>query len=179
MHGNGEKLRKKRISYGNTGISYGLAWLSGFNPYAALLALAVAARVSNTFPINPDLAFLTHNGFIFLLIALVILDFFAEKIPFVDQLWNAIHTIIRPLAAMVIMHALHYSPSPLEHVALLVSACLISIMAHSTKWALRLMATMGCAAPLISAAENIGTVIIIFLSFTNPVAMLTFVAIFT
>ncbi|HET8847108.1 MAG TPA: DUF4126 domain-containing protein [Ktedonobacteraceae bacterium] len=161
------------------GIQYGLVWLSGFNSYAVLLALVIDARFIHRLPVNLDSSFLKDsNGVLFLLIGLVALDFFAEKIPFVDQLWNILHTIMRPLTGMFIMHLTHTSFSPFEHIALLVSAGVIAAMAHSAKLVLRLLAVIGCASPLISIAENLVTVMIIVLAFVNPLILLILAAMY-
>jgi hypothetical protein len=62
-----------------------------------MLAFAVASRWFHLFGVNPNFAFITHNWAIALLALLTIVDFVADKIPFVDHVWNAVHKVVRPV----------------------------------------------------------------------------------
>lgn len=75
-------------------LTMGVAWASGVNLYAAILTLGVLGATGNmTLP--PDLQILTHplvigaSGFMFFV------EFFADKMPGVDNGWDAVHTFIR------------------------------------------------------------------------------------
>ncbi|MFZ7124921.1 MAG: DUF4126 domain-containing protein [Desulfobacterales bacterium] len=75
-------------------LTMGAAWASGINLYAAIMTLGMLGATGNmTLP--PDLQILAHplvitaSGFMFLM------EFFADKIPGVDNGWDALHTFIR------------------------------------------------------------------------------------
>ncbi len=89
----------------NYGTPFGLAFASGINAYLPLLAYSVSVRWLHLYKINPHLAFLTQNWCIALLVVLTILDFVADKIPLVDHVWDAIHTVIRPIAGALVAAA--------------------------------------------------------------------------
>jgi Domain of unknown function (DUF4126) len=103
------------------GTPFGLAFASGLNAYLPLLAFSISVRWLHLYKVNPNMAFITQNWFIAALVILTILDFVADKIPLIDHVWDAIHTIVRPIAGAVVAYASsQYLPgSSLPHVNLL------------------------------------------------------------
>ena len=87
------------------GTPFGLAFASGLNAYLPLLAYSISVRWLHLYKVNPNLAFLTQNWCIVALIILTILDFVADKIPLIDHAWDAIHTLIRPIAGALVAAA--------------------------------------------------------------------------
>src|SRR5260221_9258129 len=84
------------------GTPFGLAFASGLNAYLPLLAFAVSVRWLPLYKVNPSFSFITQTWFIVALAILTILDFVADKIPLIDHAWNAIHTVVRPLAGALV-----------------------------------------------------------------------------
>ena len=84
------------------GTPFGLAFASGLNAYLPLLAFAVSVRWLHLYKVNPSFSFITQTCFIVALAILTILDFVADKIPLIDHAWNAIHTVVRPLAGALV-----------------------------------------------------------------------------
>lgn len=89
----------------NYGTPFGLAFASGLNAYLPMLAYSISVRWLHLYKVNPHLAFLTQNWCIALLVVLTILDFVADKIPLIDHAWDAIHTVIRPVAGAFVAAA--------------------------------------------------------------------------
>src|SRR5579863_6010165 len=87
------------------GTPFGLAFASGLNAYLPLLAFSISVRWLHLYKVNPNMAFITQNWFIAALVILTILDFVADKIPLIDHVWDAIHTVVRPLAGAVVAAA--------------------------------------------------------------------------
>ena len=82
-------------------LAAGLAWGSGIRLYAVLFLAGLMARLGYV-ELPPGLALLTHpavlgaSGFMFCI------EFFADKVPGVDTLWDAAHTFIRiPAGALL------------------------------------------------------------------------------
>jgi hypothetical protein len=96
------------------GTPFGLAFASGLNAYLPLLAYSISVRWLHLYKVNPNLAFLTQNWWIAALVILTILDFVADKIPLIDHAWDAIHTVIRPIAGALVAAAAssHYLSGP-------------------------------------------------------------------
>ena len=70
----------------------------GINLYLVALMLGVAGRLGWTD--IPEV--LTRLDVMIVAGVLFVVEFFADKIPYVDNVWDAIHTVIRPLEAAAI-----------------------------------------------------------------------------
>ena len=87
------------------GSAMGLGFVSGLNLYATVLTLGLGIRL-HLIILNPEFFKLEILGSWYVLVAagiLFLLETFADKIPWVDSLWDAVHTVIRTpqLGAMV------------------------------------------------------------------------------
>ncbi len=87
------------------GTPLGLAFASGINAYLPLLSFAISARFLHLYKANPDFAFITQDWFIIALVILTLIDFVADKFPVIDHTWDAIHTMIRPIAGALVAAA--------------------------------------------------------------------------
>ena len=87
------------------GTPLGLALASGINAYLPLLSFAIAARFFHLGKVNPQFAFITQNWFITALVILTLIDFVADKFPVIDHAWDAMHTVIRPIAGALVAAA--------------------------------------------------------------------------
>ncbi len=87
------------------GTPLGLAFASGINAYLPLLAFATSARFLHLYRLNPNFAFITSDWFMIALVMLTIADLVLDKIPVIDHTWDAVHTLIRPLAGALVVAA--------------------------------------------------------------------------
>jgi hypothetical protein len=87
------------------GTPLGLAFASGINAYLPLLAFATSARFLHLYRLNPNFAFITSDWFMLALIVLTIADLVLDKFPVIDHIWDAVHTLIRPLAGALVVAA--------------------------------------------------------------------------
>src|SRR5256886_5645142 len=83
------------------GLAMGAGFSSGLNLYATVATLGILQRFG-VIHLPPQLAVVAHPIALGAAIALYILEFFADKIPFLDTIWDTIHTFIRPPAAAII-----------------------------------------------------------------------------
>ncbi len=82
-------------------LTMGVAWASGINLYAAILVLGIMGSTGNI-ALPPDLMVLTDPLIIIAAGVMYIVEFFADKIPGVDNGWDTVHTFIRiPLGALL------------------------------------------------------------------------------
>jgi hypothetical protein len=86
----------------------GLGWASGVRLYAVLFFLGVLHH-AGVLELPPDLELLAHPAVMVVSGLLFITEFFADKIPGFDSLWDAVHTFIRIpggalLAAAAVAH---------------------------------------------------------------------------
>jgi hypothetical protein len=119
-------------------LTMGVAWASGINLYAAILVLGIMGSTGNiTLP--PDLIILTDPLIITAAGVMYIVEFFADKIPGVDNGWDTVHTFIRiPLGALLAAAAVgEVRPSAIIAIALLGGGMAAST--HATKAGTRVL----------------------------------------
>lgn len=105
-----------------------LAWASGLRLYLVVFALGVLARFGFFTPPG-DLAWLAHPWITGVAGLLMFLEFFADKIPGVDTLWDAIHTFIRvPAGATLAAAAIGFD----HHTAAIVTGLVGGALASGT-----------------------------------------------
>ena len=82
-------------------VGLGASWASGLNPYATVLVLGGAQRLGLT-TLPADLAVVSSPWVMSAAALLFALNFFADKIPFVDSINDALHTFVRiPAGALL------------------------------------------------------------------------------
>jgi len=82
-------------------LALGAGFSSGLNLYATVATLGLLQRFGMVH--LPDkLAILSHPIVLGFAIGLYILEFLADKVPFLDMVWDFLHTFIRPPAAAVL-----------------------------------------------------------------------------
>ena len=117
-----------------------IGFAAGLNLYATVAVLGLLARFGHL-PLPAELQLLAAWPVIVAASALFAVEFFADKIPAFDLVWNALHTFIRvPVAGLLAYRATsHLSP---EHqlLATLLGAT-IALIAHSGKTAARVAVT--------------------------------------
>jgi Domain of unknown function (DUF4126) len=161
-------------------LAMGTAWTSGINLYATVAALGIASR-AEMIQLPPDLQVLGHPAVIAIACIMYFIEFFADKVPYVDSGWDALHTFIRvPAGAILAARSLGDMNPALELVAVLAGGS-IALAAHGTKAATRL-AINASPEPFsnwaASITEDISVFGSIWLMFNHPVIMLILVLVF-
>lgn len=113
-----------------------ISFSAGLNVYATVATLGLLGRFG-TLQLPPSLHLLQDWTIIILAVALFLLELFADKIPYFDLLWNALHTFIRiPVAALLAYGASHQL-SPEWQILSVAAATGVSLAAHAGKTAIR------------------------------------------
>jgi hypothetical protein len=123
------------------GIALGLASLAGLNLYLTVFATGLAIQQGwvTLSPQYQQLDILAHPAIIAISGVLYVLQFFADKVPWVDSLWDAIHTVIRPVGgALLAVRALGSTDPTVEIIAALLLGT-VSLTVHSMKAGTRLL----------------------------------------
>ena len=119
-------------------LSMGVAWASGLNLYAAILVLGLLGATGNMS--LPETLQVLQNPLVIGTSALMYaVEFFADKLPGVDNAWDTLHTFIRiPAGAILAASAVAEVEPSLSLAAALVGGTLTA-GAHLTKAGTRLL----------------------------------------
>jgi len=122
------------------GVALGLAALAGINLYLTVFAtgLAIHFHWITLAPQYQSLEVLGNPWIISIAGVLYLLEFFADKIPWVDSIWDAVHTVIRPIGGALLAIQVLGHPSPAFTVIVALLAGGTSLIAHTAKAATRL-----------------------------------------
>jgi hypothetical protein len=154
------------------GRTLGFSFAAGVDLYATVAILGLAGRFGWV-QLPPQYQVFDNNWIIGIAIALYVLEFIADKIPWVDSAWDAMHTVIRPLGGALIAVATlgHASPALQTVVGLLGGA--LAASSHFTKAGARVMAN---ASPepfsnwILSFTEDAFVIGLGFLALRYPLA---------
>lgn len=157
----------------------GIAFASGVNLYATIAVLGVGVRLGWITGLPPTLHGLQSSWVVAAAAVLYLIEFVADKIPHIDPVWDAIHTIIRPAAAALLaVGALAELPWTLR-LAGAAGAGAVALTAHGAKAGLRMTlhtAPTRKAAGLVSLAEDAVAVLLVLLALLWPIGALAFAA---
>jgi hypothetical protein len=127
-----------------------ISFAAGLNVYATLATLGLLAH-AGLLPLPPALHLLTNWWVIGASAVLFLVEFFADKVPAFDLIWNALHTFIRvPVAALLAYGATSQLSPEKQLIATLLGGA-IALAAHGGKTAIRAAVT-----PSPEPLSNIG-----------------------
>lgn len=114
------------------GLALGTGFSSGLNLYATVATLGLLERFG-VIHLPPSLQGLSHPWVLAIAVILYVLEFFADKIPYVDTVWDAVHTFIRPpAAALLAFGAAGAAPAEWRWGAALLAGG-VALTSHGTK----------------------------------------------
>lgn len=153
------------------GFLLGASFASGLNLYATVAALGLMQRYG-VIQLPPSLDILAHPIVLGVAITLYVVEFVADKIPYVDSVWDVIHTFIRPPAAGVLAYAAMAGVPDHWRVTAALLAGSVALTSHGTKASTRAAAN---ASPepvsnwVLSLTEDGVAVFLTWLATTHPV----------
>ena len=137
-----------------TGLAMRLSWIDLPEKLAALDVLA-----------NPWVLVLSGAAALF--------EFFADKIAFIDTLWDGINTAIRPLGGALLALAIVDPGDPVWQVAAFILGGGAAFLSHSGKAATRALVNTSpepVSNMVVSTGEDIATAGLLALAIANPIA---------
>ena len=163
--------------------AFGLSASAGLNAYIPLLVVAVLARYTGLIELSSPWDVLASPWSILLLIVLLGIEFFADKIPAVNHINDAIQTFVRPTAGAIVFAASAGVVSELHPVLALALGLLLSGGVHAVKAAAvrpAVTATTGGAGNVpVSILEDVISAGISILAVVVPVIFAALVILFT
>jgi hypothetical protein len=83
------------------GRTLGFSFAAGINLYATVAVLGLASRYEWV-ALPPQFKAFDNDIVIGAALVMYVIEFFADKVPIVDTIWDAVHTVIRPIGGAVI-----------------------------------------------------------------------------
>jgi hypothetical protein len=162
------------------GLALGTAWTSGINLYATVAALGLLQHYKLA-QLPGGLHVLDNPLIIGVALFLYAVEFFADKIPYVDTVWDAVHTFIRVPAGAVIAATATSDINPSVQVVAMLLGGGLALSTHGTKATLRAGANLS-PEPLtnwsLSLLEDVVAIGAVALAAFSPVAILSVIFVF-
>ncbi|HVF49421.1 MAG TPA: DUF4126 domain-containing protein [Pyrinomonadaceae bacterium] len=163
------------------GLGLGAAWTSGINLYATVAALGLLQHYGLVGRLPGGLDALDNWWIIGVALALYVVEFVADKVPYVDTAWDTVHTFIRvPAGAIIALSATADLDPSVRIIALLLGGGL-ALSTHGTKATLRATANVSpepFSNIALSLVEDVFAVGGIVLAVLHPLAILAVIFIF-
>jgi len=119
----------------------GTGFSSGLNLYATVATLGLLQRFG-VIHLPEKLQVLSHPMVLGVALGLYLVEFLADKVPYVDSVWQAVHTFIRPPAAALLAFSVTAAATePWRWVAALLAGG-IALTSHGTKASARAAVNM-------------------------------------
>lgn len=166
--------------FSTLGLGMGAAWLSGVNVYATVVTLGLLQRFQLV-RLPGELDFLSHTWVIGVAATLYLVEFVADKIPWVDSAWDAIHTFIRVPAGAVMAAGAFADFDPAVRAAALLAGGGLALGSHGAKASARLAANSSpepFSNIFLSVIEDVLTVGLAILAAFHPAVILAIIAVF-
>ena len=157
------------------GVATSVSLLAGWRLYLYLFATGLAMRTGwIDLPQHLDGLAVLANPWVLGIAGLgLVAEFFADKIAWVDSLWDGVHTLIRPVGGALLAMAIVDPADPAWQVASLLLGGGAALLAHGAKAGTR-AAVNASPEPFsnvaVSTGEDIATGGLVFLALANPVA---------
>src|SRR5437762_8709287 len=138
-------------------VALGLAALAGVNLYLTVFATGLAIHF-HWITLAPDyqsLDVLGNPWVITIAGVLYFLEFLADKIPWVDSIWDVVHTIIRPIGGALLATQVLGHSSPTLDVIVVLLAGTTALATHTAKATTRLLSNTS-PEPFSNIALSVG-----------------------
>lgn len=161
------------------GRTLGFSFAAGVNLYATVAILGLASRYGWV-SLPPQFQAFNNDIVIGVAVVMYLIEFFADKIPYVDSLWDVIHTAIRPVGGALIAVTTLGEASPTVEGLVALLGGTVAAGSHLTKTSTRAAAN---ASPepfsnwFLSIGEDLFVVGLGFLALKYPVAALVVAAV--
>lgn len=166
-------------------LALGTAWTSGINLYATVSVLGLLQKFGAA-KLPGGLDVLDNWWIIGVAAGLYLIEFFADKIPYVDSVWDVVHTFIRVPAGVIVAYAATNQMDASIYVPAALVGGGLAFASHGSKAAARVGANLS-PEPVsnwtLSLIEDViafgGVLLAVFAPFVIALVLLIFVLLFT
>jgi hypothetical protein len=156
------------------GRTLGFSFAAGINLYATIAILGLASRYGWV-ALPADYQVFDNNWIIGTALVLYVVEFFADKIPWLDSAWDVVHTAVRPLGGAFIAVTTLGDASPAAKVLAGLLGGTVAASSHFTKAGTRVVAN---SSPepfsnwFLSLGEDAFVVTLAYLALQHPLVAL-------
>jgi len=152
-------------------VAVAASFAAGLNVYATVATLGLLSHV-HAFQLPPALHMLGSWPVIIVCAVLFLLEFFADKIPVFDLLWNALNTFVKVPVATLLSYGAAQHLSPGLQVAVAALGGVIALASHGSKIAVRTAVTPSpepFSNIALSLAEDVTAISLTWFATRHPV----------
>jgi Domain of unknown function (DUF4126) len=149
---------------------FSTGWASGISGYSVVLILGLAGRLFGAEGVPPGLM---RTDVLVAAAILFVVDLVADKIPYVDSLWDAVHTVIRPAIGATVAALLAGQSGSLNQIFAAAAGGATALASHAVKAGIRAAVNTSpepASNIAMSTAEDVTVAGVVSLSVLHPVA---------
>jgi hypothetical protein len=158
-----------------------VSFASGLNIYATILTLGLLGRFQFV-QLPGQLDLLSSIPVLVGAAIFYVMEFIADKIPYVDSIWDMIHTVIRPIGAAVLAYSAVGAVDPQWQMLAALVGGSVALTSHTAKASTRAAANLSpepFSNWVLSFVEDVVAVGLVSLAVTYPWIALGIVTILT
>jgi hypothetical protein len=143
-------------------------WASGVNAYAVVLILGLVSRFGGVDSVPPALQ---RTDVLLVAAVLFAIELVADKNPYLDSAWDAVHTFVRPVIGAALGLLLAGDASNLEQAVLAATGGATALASHAVKAGVRAAVNTSpepASNIAVSAAEDLTVAGVVSLSLVTP-----------
>lgn len=157
-------------------LAFTASWASGINPYLLVLLMGLLGRFTDW-----DIpAGLERTDVLIIFAVLAVVDTIADKVMYVDSVWDGINTVIRPVAGGVVAALIAAPNTDIPTAVIAAGGGIVALVTHLAKASTRL-AVNTSPEPVsniaLSTAEDVAVAGVVVVSVINPWVAATIAAI--
>ncbi|MGY5764129.1 DUF4126 domain-containing protein [Brachybacterium sp. DNPG3] len=150
-------------------MTLGSGWVSGIRPYFMIFLLGLTGRVAGLEQV-PDV--LQRTDVLVIAGILLVVDFLADKVAFLDSFWDQLHTVVRPIAGGALGYLLGGETDTTTAVVMAVIGAAAALGSHTAKATTRAAVNVSpepVSNALVSTGEDLAAVVMGVLTILLPV----------
>lgn len=143
-------------------------WASGINAYAVVLVMGLLGRFGDVEAIPQAL---TRTDVLVGAAVLFLVEMVADKIPYLDSTWDAIHTVVRPAVGATLGYLLGHKSSSLDAAVSAAAGGFSALASHAVKAGLRVAVNSSpepASNVAVSTAEDVTVAAVVTLAAFHP-----------
>ncbi len=148
-------------------LAFTASWAAGINPYLLVLLLGIAGRLTDW-----DIpAGFERTDVLVIFAVLAVVDTIADKVMWLDSGWDAVNTVIRPIAGAVVAALIASPYVDIPTVAIAAAGGTVALITHLAKATTRLAVNTSpepASNVAVSVAEDVAVAGTVAVAVVNP-----------